>query len=148
MLHATPGKESGIYIRTVTNTLPPLVLITGPSEGGVGAQTAIFLAAGKPKQIVLAGRTKSKIQPVIDEIKSSNPDVETLFVPLDLADNSSVRAAAKAVSEKIGKLDVLINNAGSKSRSSYFPFLRILSKSDTRNSSHGPEGLPKVQRRH
>ncbi|MCJ1249686.1 hypothetical protein MMC30_006912, partial [Trapelia coarctata] len=87
-------------------------LITGPSESGVGAETAIFLAAGKPELIVLAGRTKSKIQPVIDEIKSSHPDVKTLFVQLDLADNSSVRAAAKVVNDSIDKLDVLINNAG------------------------------------
>lgn len=61
------------------------------------------------------------IQPVIDEIKSSNPDVKTLFVQLDLADSSSVRAAAKTVNETIDKLDVLINNAGSE-----FPFSQSL----------------------
>lgn len=90
------------------------VLITGPSESGLGGQTAIFLAAGKPKLIILAGRTESKIQPVIDEIKKSHPDVAVNFVKLDLADQSSIRAAAKDVIGQVDKLDILINNAGGK----------------------------------
>lgn len=88
------------------------VLITGPSEGGVGSQTAIFLAAGKPKEIILAGRNRSKVQPVIEQIQQSHPNVEATFTQLDLADLSSVRKAAREISEKIQKLDVLINNAG------------------------------------
>ncbi|MCJ1450172.1 hypothetical protein MMC28_000501 [Mycoblastus sanguinarius] len=88
------------------------VLITGPSESGLGAQTAIFLAAGKPKLIILAGRTQSKIQPVIDQIKKEHPDVDTKYVKLDLADQSSVQAAAKEVNGAVKKLDFLINNAG------------------------------------
>jgi NADP-dependent 3-hydroxy acid dehydrogenase YdfG len=89
------------------------VLITGPSEGGIGAQTAIFLAAGKPKLIILAGRSIAKIQPVIDEIKTKDPDVKVTFVQVDLADISSVRTAASTVNSQVEKLDVLINNAGS-----------------------------------
>lgn len=88
------------------------VLITGPSDGGLGSQTAIFLAAGKPKEIILAGRNKNKIYPVIEQIQEKHPGVKATFVQLDLADLSSVRNAAKEVSEKIEKLDVLINNAG------------------------------------
>ena len=92
-------------------------MITGPSESGIGAQTAISFAAGKPKEIFLAGRNKNKIQPVINQMQKENPDVKATFVQLDLADLSSVRKAAKEVGEKIQKLDVLINNAGSKSAS-------------------------------
>ena len=88
------------------------MLITGPSEGGLGAQTAIFLAAGKPKSIILAGRNESKIQPVIDQLKKSDPDVSTIFLKLDLADQSSIRKAAKEVNSQVDKLDILINNAG------------------------------------
>lgn len=89
-----------------------IVLITGPSESGIGAQTAIFLAAGKPALIILAGRTKSKIQPVIDQIAIENPDVPIKFVELDLADLSSVRKAAEEVKTLTKKLDILVNNAG------------------------------------
>jgi NADP-dependent 3-hydroxy acid dehydrogenase YdfG len=92
---------------------PFLVLITGPSESGIGAQTAISLAVAKPKLIILAGRDKSKIQPVIDEISRANQDVPMIFVSLDLASQASIREAAKQINSQIENLDLLINNAGS-----------------------------------
>ena len=95
-------------------TCTVVVLITGPSQSGIGAQSAMFLAAGKPKLIILAGRSEGKIQPVIDEIKQSHPDVSTSYIKLDLADNKSVRQAAEAVNAQIDKLDILINNAGGR----------------------------------
>ncbi|KIM97037.1 hypothetical protein OIDMADRAFT_44470 [Oidiodendron maius Zn] len=88
------------------------ILITGPSEGGVGAQAAISLAAANPKLLILAGRDKSKIQPVIDRISKSSPDVAVTFMPLDLASQASVREVAKKVNSQIQSLDILINNAG------------------------------------
>ncbi|KAH8805100.1 hypothetical protein F5884DRAFT_798409 [Xylogone sp. PMI_703] len=103
------------------------VLITGPSEGGIGAQTAIFLAAGKPKAIILAGRTKSKIQPVIDQIQNINREISVSFVQLDLADLSSVRHAAEVINSQVEKLDILINNAG------------IMAKADFAKSPDGIE---------
>ncbi|KAL8868211.1 MAG: hypothetical protein Q9174_005137 [Haloplaca sp. 1 TL-2023] len=87
-------------------------IITGPSQGGIGAKTATFLAAGQPKTIILAGRTESKVQPVIDEIKKDNPSVEAVFVKLDLSDLASVRKAAENVNSMVDEVDVLINNAG------------------------------------
>ena len=102
------------------------MLITGPSESGIGAQSAIFLAAGKPKLIILAGRTESKIQPVADEIQKSHPDVPTTYIKIDLADNSSVRAAAQAVDSLVDRLDILINNAGGIASSSYISVVKRL----------------------
>ena len=90
------------------------MLITGPSEGGVGAQTAIFLATGKPKVILLAGRSKLRIQPVIDEIGAKSPDVSVQFISLDLASQASIREAAKDIIAKVNTLGVVINNAGSQ----------------------------------
>jgi NAD(P)-dependent dehydrogenase (short-subunit alcohol dehydrogenase family) len=92
-------------------------LITGPSKGGIGGQTAVFLAAGKPKLNLLAWRSLPKVQPVIEEIKKSHPDVPVTFIKLDLASQASIREAAKQVNSKVDKLDVLINNAGGA-----FPF--------------------------
>lgn len=91
-----------------------LVLITGPSQSGIGAQSAIFLAAGKPKLIILAGRSEDKIQPVQDEINSAHPDVPTKFVKLDLTNNSSIRDTAQEINGQIEKLDILICNAGGR----------------------------------
>ena len=88
------------------------VMITGPSQGGIGGQTAIDIAAGKPALLILAGRSLSKIQPVIDEIAATHPTVTTKFVAIDLADNAAVRKAAADVQALAPKLNILINNAG------------------------------------
>jgi NAD(P)-dependent dehydrogenase (short-subunit alcohol dehydrogenase family) len=71
------------------------------------------LAAGKPKLVILAGRDRKKIQPVIDQISNSDPDVPVIFIALDLASQSSIRETAKQINSKIESLDLLINNAGS-----------------------------------
>ncbi|KAE8448958.1 hypothetical protein EG329_008754 [Mollisiaceae sp. DMI_Dod_QoI] len=87
-------------------------VITGPSAGGLGAQTAIFLAQGKPAAILLLGRTESKAAPVIGEIKKINPSIKVQFIQLDLARFDSIKAAAAEVTKAVNKIDVLINNAG------------------------------------
>jgi NAD(P)-dependent dehydrogenase (short-subunit alcohol dehydrogenase family) len=86
-------------------------LITGPSEGGIGAETALTLAVGSPKLIILAGRSLSKIKPVIDNINSAHPNVATTYIPLDLGSQASVRQAATAISASVEKIDIVINNA-------------------------------------
>jgi NAD(P)-dependent dehydrogenase (short-subunit alcohol dehydrogenase family) len=86
-------------------------LITGPSDGGIGAETALCLASGSPSTIILAGRSRSKIQPVIDRISGINPEINTIFVALDLSDQASIRAATAEISGQVEQIDVLINNA-------------------------------------
>lgn len=88
-----------------------IVLITGPSDGGIGAETAFSLAAASPARILLAGRSLSKVQPVIDRIKRAYPDVETQFISLDLNSQHAVREAAKIINESVPAIDILINNA-------------------------------------
>ena len=70
------------------------------------------LASAEPKKIILAGRSETKIKPVIDQIKSINSRVDISFVKLDLSDNDSVRRAAQEIDKNIETLDVLINCAG------------------------------------
>jgi NAD(P)-dependent dehydrogenase (short-subunit alcohol dehydrogenase family) len=86
------------------------VVITGPGVGGIGAETAISIAAAEPSLIILAGRTESKITPVISEIQSKHPSVSIKFVSLDLASQASVRAAAATINSLVDRIDILINN--------------------------------------
>ncbi|PGG99979.1 hypothetical protein AJ79_08341 [Helicocarpus griseus UAMH5409] len=88
------------------------ILITGPSQGSIGAAVVVALAAAKPEVIFLAGRNKTKIDPVIEEFRKENTTTRLVYVPLDLSDQSSVRAAAAEVNSQIDKLDILFNNAG------------------------------------
>ena len=89
------------------------VVITGPSVGGIGATVATALAEGKPKQIILAGRTLSKVQSTIDEIVKISPTTAAIFVQLDLTDLSSVRQAASEIERIVPDgIDGLFNNGG------------------------------------
>lgn len=88
-----------------------IVLITGPSDGGIGAETAVSLAAGSPACILLAGRSLPKIQPVIDRINAAYPDVETRFISLDLSSQGAIREAAARINESVQTIDILISNA-------------------------------------
>jgi NAD(P)-dependent dehydrogenase (short-subunit alcohol dehydrogenase family) len=87
------------------------VLITGPSDGGIGAETALCLASKSPSTIILAGRDRAKIEPVIQKIAGINSNVKATFVPLDLSDQASIRAAAVEINGQFDRIDVLINNA-------------------------------------
>lgn len=90
----------------------PLVLITGPSHGSLGAEVVLSLAKESPSTLILAGRDHSKVEPVIHRVKVLDEKIQVVFVPVDFSDLDSVRSAAADVSNKVEHIDVLINNAG------------------------------------
>lgn len=89
-------------------------LITGTSANGLGAKFATMLARNSPAQIILVARSKSKVDPVVDEIKSVNSSISVKFVACELSDQDSVRSAAETIlaDAEIKKVDVVVNNAG------------------------------------
>ncbi|THV55060.1 hypothetical protein BGAL_0015g00460 [Botrytis galanthina] len=89
-------------------------LITGPSEEGIGAEIALSIASSSnPSMIILAGRQKTKILSVIFLIRRMNPNINVVWIPLNLLDNESIRTAADAIKKlEIEKIHVVINNAG------------------------------------
>ncbi|OTB06413.1 hypothetical protein M426DRAFT_20867 [Hypoxylon sp. CI-4A] len=88
-------------------------LLTGPTPGGIGAETVISLAAESPALLIIVGRSLQKAQATIDEIKKVDATVKTKFVEADLASLKSVRKAAQTILDdpEITKIDVVINNA-------------------------------------
>lgn len=89
-------------------------LITGTSAKGLGAKCATSIAHHSPAHIILVSRSKSKVDPVLDEIRKIDPKVSAQFVSCELSDQDSVRQAAEAILKDatISKIDVVINNAG------------------------------------
>ncbi|KAF2014493.1 NAD(P)-binding protein [Aaosphaeria arxii CBS 175.79] len=87
-------------------------VITGASDGGLGAGVAVSLAAAHPATILLLGRTENKVAPVIDTIQKISPSTTVLFVEIDFASCASVRTAAAKVGDIVENIDALINNAG------------------------------------
>jgi len=87
-----------------------VAIVTGAS-GGIGLPTAAALAAAGA-HVVLAGRAQPALQDAARSIAAQSPGAEVSTGLLDLADLSSVRAFAAAVSAAHAAVDLLINNAG------------------------------------
>jgi NAD(P)-dependent dehydrogenase (short-subunit alcohol dehydrogenase family) len=85
------------------------ILITG-SNTGIGRATAVLLAR-RGARLYLLGRSKERMQPVIDEIRSAGNE-QVFYIPLDLGDLASVRACAESFLATGDPVHVLINNAG------------------------------------
>jgi NADP-dependent 3-hydroxy acid dehydrogenase YdfG len=83
-------------------------VVTGASSG-IGAATALALsAAGFP--VALGARRVDKLEDVAAQIREAGG--EAVVHPLDLIDDASVEGFAKAVSEELGDIEVVVSNAG------------------------------------
>lgn len=72
---------------------------------------AIAVAKHSPSQLILASRTKSRIEEVISKIKESGSSAPVKPVVVNLSDQDSIREAAKEISSLAPRIDILLNNA-------------------------------------
>lgn len=86
-----------------------VALVTGCS-GGLGVQMAKALANQGAKIVALA-RREGKLQEVVKEIKETY-GVDAIYEVCDITSTDSVEKAVKDVMAKFGRIDILINNAG------------------------------------
>lgn len=98
------------YLKAILITYTDV--ITGASIKSLGAGAALGLATATPKGLILVGRSKSRIQPVIDDITASNPNVNAIFVEIDLLDLASVRKGAETIKSLTNEIHGMINSAG------------------------------------
>ena len=83
-------------------------VVTGASSG-IGAATALRLGqAGFP--VALGARRTDKLDEVAARIRADGG--EAVVHPLDLTDDDSVTAFAKAVTDDLGDVEVVVSNAG------------------------------------
>ncbi len=85
-----------------------IALVTGASRG-IGRAIAETFAAGGAKLIITA--TSNAIETVAKEIRSQF-GVEVISFYGDISDESVVKSLFKTITEKFGKLDICVNNAG------------------------------------
>jgi NAD(P)-dependent dehydrogenase (short-subunit alcohol dehydrogenase family) len=84
-----------------------VALVTGASRG-IGAATAKALAA-QGAHVIITARTAKDLEAVEDAI--FNAGGNATIAPLDLTDGDSIARLATAVTERWGKLDILVLNA-------------------------------------
>lgn len=84
-----------------------VALLTGASRG-IGAATAKALAA-QGAHVIITARTAKDLEAVEDAIFDAGGNAT--IAPLDLTDGDSIARLAAAVTERWGKLDILVLNA-------------------------------------
>lgn len=85
-----------------------IALVTGGAQG-IGRAIAEELA-GAGATILLAGRNEGKLDEAVDAFKGQGMDASAFAI--DVASRESIEAGAKAILEKFGKVEILVNNAG------------------------------------
>jgi NAD(P)-dependent dehydrogenase (short-subunit alcohol dehydrogenase family) len=87
-----------------------MVLITG-ANSGLGLRSAEALARAGA-QVLLACRNPKKAAEALEAVVARSTTGTPSVIALDLADLSSIEAAAEAVADRVDHIDVLMNNAG------------------------------------
>ena len=81
-----------------------IILITGATRG-IGLAAAKMLSA-RGATVIVGSRDGGRAQQAADQIGGG-----TGAVALDITDEASIGAAVRSISEKYGRLDVLVNNS-------------------------------------
>jgi NAD(P)-dependent dehydrogenase (short-subunit alcohol dehydrogenase family) len=84
--------------------------VTG-ANGGLGLETARALAASGA-HVIMAARNQEKAAQALASIRAGAPAASLELVPLDLASQASIHAAAERILASHETVDVLVNNAG------------------------------------
>jgi 3-oxoacyl-[acyl-carrier protein] reductase len=85
-----------------------VAIVTGGSRG-IGAAIVRRLA-GDGMHVVALARNQEKLQQVCAETSAAGGAAEPLVC--DIADSKALAAGIEAVAERLGRIDVLVNNAG------------------------------------
>jgi 2-deoxy-D-gluconate 3-dehydrogenase len=89
-----------------------IAFVTG-GNGGIGLGMAQGLASAGAT-IVIAGRNRAKADSALSILRSAGGKAE--FVELDVLKEKSCKETVAGVAERFGRLDILINNAGTSVR--------------------------------
>ena len=99
-----------------TNFSKQVIWITGASSGIGEALALQFAKAGS--KLVLSARRQNELERVRDRcVQAGSKSEDVLVIALDVTDEVAISEAALKVTERFGRIDMLINNAGLSHRS-------------------------------
>lgn len=87
-----------------------VAVVTGGTRGIGYAVVETFLKNGAT--VVLCGSRQETVDRALAKLKEENPDYPVEGMTPCLTEYAEVEAALKAVAEKYGRLDIVVNNAG------------------------------------
>lgn len=88
-----------------------VALVTGASSG-IGRAIASRLAVDLGMRVAICARRAERLESLRDEILAAAPSAAVLVHPCDLRDEAAILDMFKAIRDRFGGVDVLINNAG------------------------------------
>jgi 3-oxoacyl-[acyl-carrier protein] reductase len=91
------------------NSDKPAALVTGAATG-IGRSAALALARNGYNVVINFSRSEEAAKRTAQDAKASG--AQALLYRCDVSDDACVRAMIEATAKKFGRLDVLINNAG------------------------------------
>lgn len=109
----TPNDRSSVVSSPIGRaTRRPVALVTG-SASGIGRASALRLARAGYDVTINYSRSKERAQQTLDELVALGG--EHRAVRADVADDDAVRELVAEATQRDGRLDVLVNNAGTTS---------------------------------
>ncbi len=89
----------------------PVAVVTGAGSG-IGRATCLMLAE-EGYALTLVGRREHKLEEVRAELAATGFEPETQVIAADLQERSSAKAIVTATADRWGRIDCVVNNAGS-----------------------------------
>jgi NAD(P)-dependent dehydrogenase (short-subunit alcohol dehydrogenase family) len=86
------------------------IVLTGASSG-IGFEAALEFTLNKENKVVCIARSADKLRKLLEIAKGINPECTLLPVEFDIV-NDDYAALVPFLKEKLGNIDILINNAG------------------------------------
>ncbi|HTZ60411.1 MAG TPA: 3-ketoacyl-ACP reductase [Acidobacteriaceae bacterium] len=86
-----------------------VALITGGTRG-IGLGIARKLAEAGLTVVVTGRRPADQVQPVLEQLKKESP--RSIYMAADVASAADRQQLLKTIEQQLGRLDVLVNNAG------------------------------------
>src|SRR4051812_44892443 len=93
----------------MSNATPPVALVTG-SATGIGRACAVRFAKAGYHVVVNYSRSKAEALETVGLVEAHG--VKALLVACDVGNDQAVRQMVSQVEGEFGRLDVLVNNAG------------------------------------
>ncbi len=109
MIGAYDHPTAGLWMSTTRTLEGQIALVTGASRG-IGKAVALALAGAGAEVVVNYASSPDAAEAVVQEIQASGGQAYALQA--NVADEGAVDGLIKAVLERSGRIDVLVNNAG------------------------------------
>lgn len=103
-------KESNSRINDAT--APHTALFVGATAGIGRATLELLVARGTPVKVYVVGRSTTKSQPLVDQLRTSNAKAEIIFIEAQVSLMSEVKRICDEIKSNEKSLDALFMAAG------------------------------------